>query len=285
MRGPGEAENREGVRLPEHCARNLAVGTSPRAPPLRFLFFPARLRMRTPLTSGVASGSRRYPQVYRGFLSGPAQPLHMLHMQGGATRESSPHAAPLRRRLDPEWWCIGQPYACPMQMPYSTAERVGSAALVAVGVPTVTGRRRSDAESQGFESLRYLECLGERGGRPANRAKDPGQQNRTHPPPETTGTTRRGPERGEKPRKPGQRAEDGAGERRPEAPAEGQARGARRTAPNAEHGQAPQRTHPPTRDPGETDERDTPCGAARPEGRHTGTEAGRQAPTFAHVAA
>jgi len=47
-----------------------------------------------------------------------------------------------------------------MQMPYSTAERVGSAALVAVGVPTVTGRRRSDAESQGFESLRYLECLG-----------------------------------------------------------------------------------------------------------------------------
>jgi hypothetical protein len=47
-----------------------------------------------------------------------------------------------------------------MQMPYSTAERVGSAALVAVGVPTVTNRGRSDAESHGFESLSYLECLG-----------------------------------------------------------------------------------------------------------------------------
>jgi hypothetical protein len=33
---------------------------------------------------------------------------------------SGPHAPPLRQRLGPTWRCIGQPYACPMQLPYST---------------------------------------------------------------------------------------------------------------------------------------------------------------------
>jgi hypothetical protein len=33
---------------------------------------------------------------------------------------SGPHAAPLRQRFGPAWACIGQPYACPMQLPYST---------------------------------------------------------------------------------------------------------------------------------------------------------------------
>jgi hypothetical protein len=29
------------------------------------------------------------------------------------------HAAPFRRGSEPGWRCIGQPYACPMQLPYS----------------------------------------------------------------------------------------------------------------------------------------------------------------------
>jgi hypothetical protein len=36
---------------------------------------------------------------------------------------SGPHAAPLRRRIGPVWPCIRQPYACPMQLPYSTSWR------------------------------------------------------------------------------------------------------------------------------------------------------------------
>lgn len=35
---------------------------------------------------------------------------------------SGRHAAPLRQRFGPAWACIGQPYACPMQLPYSTFE-------------------------------------------------------------------------------------------------------------------------------------------------------------------
>jgi hypothetical protein len=35
---------------------------------------------------------------------------------------SGPQPAPLRRRFGPGWRCIGQPYACPMHVPYSTFE-------------------------------------------------------------------------------------------------------------------------------------------------------------------
>jgi hypothetical protein len=99
--------------------------------------------------------------------------------------------------------------------------------------------------------------------------------NRTAPthPPRATSTTRREPEQGERPRKPGQRAEHEGEERRHERAAEGPARGARRTAPNTEHGRAPKEpTHPPGTPAGQREEpavrADRPEG--RPEGRHTG---------------
>jgi hypothetical protein len=103
--------------------------------------------------------------------------------------------------------------------------------------------------------------------------------NRTAPthPPRATSTTRREPERGERPRKPGQRAEHEGEERRHERAAEGPAQGARRTAPNTEHGRTPK--NPPTHPgPRRRDGRDPPL--AKTGQREAGRDGGR--PTFAH---
>ncbi len=73
-------------------------------------------RTHTSLTSTFARRSSRCSQVSRVFFSGPSQ---VLRPQGGAT-SSGPHAAPSCRRLGPWWRCLGQPYECPIQLPYPT---------------------------------------------------------------------------------------------------------------------------------------------------------------------
>ena len=86
-------------------------------PPLIGLVFRALLRMHDALTSSFASCR----SLYRGFFSGPTQCLLRLPCAGWRDASGS-HAAPLRRRLGLALNCIGQPYACPMQLPYSTFE-------------------------------------------------------------------------------------------------------------------------------------------------------------------
>jgi hypothetical protein len=109
---------------------------------------------------------------------------------------------------------------------------------------------------------------GERGGRPAKRAKDGGQPNRTHPPtqghehnPARAGARREAPKTGAKGRARGRGAEAREG-----------GRGARRTAPNTEHGRTPK--NPPTHPgPRRRDGRDTPL--AKTGQREAGRDGGR----------
>jgi hypothetical protein len=83
-------------------------------PPPDLVVLRAPVRMHTSLTSCFATGASRYPQVSRGFFSGPSQVLHRQHMQGGTTSRG-PHAAPLRVKVqdgaEVRWVALGMTYA------------------------------------------------------------------------------------------------------------------------------------------------------------------------------